>query len=361
MLSLDTQFAASIDHVSSTLAGWTVTEIYRRNPEYEARFGPTGPALWKGEIVNRLQYLAEAIATDRPEIFVNSVEWARAAFVARGFTTADVAGSLTALSDTLQEEMPAAIADRCARVIKEGLKVAERPETVHDDKVLQSVFNNADVDGPRGRAYLTHLLERQQDKALDVLLESVKSGRSVAEVFETIIAPAMTEVGRLWHLNEATVADEHYVTTATHNAIALLRTKLPRATPNGKRALATSVGGDLHDVGIRMVADLLESEGWQVECLGANMPTGDLVAHAVDDVGTPQFDLVALSASTGLAVRSMANAVSALREASANGHLAIMVGGGPFAMIPDLWQVVGADGCARCASEAVRVAKEISS
>ncbi len=360
MLSLDTQFAASIDHVSSTLAGWTVTEIYRRNPEYEARFGPTGPALWKGEIVNRLQYLAEAIATDRPEIFVNSVEWARAAFVARGFTTADIAGSLTALSDTLQEEMPAAIADRCARVIKEGLKVAERPETVHDDKVLQSVFNNADVDGPRGRAYLTHLLERQQDKALDVLLESVQSGRSVAEVFEAIIAPAMAEVGRLWHINEATVADEHYVTRATHHAMSMLRTKLPRATPNGKRVLATSVGGDLHDVGIRMVADLLESEGWEVECLGANMPTSDLVAHAVDDVGTPQFDMIALSASTGLAVRSMANAIGALREASANGHLAIMVGGGPFAMIPDLWQVVGADGCARCASEAVRVASKIS-
>lgn len=69
MLSLDSQFASSIDHVSSTLAGWTVTEIYRRNPEYEARFGPTGPALWKGEMVNRLQYLAEAIAADRSEIF----------------------------------------------------------------------------------------------------------------------------------------------------------------------------------------------------------------------------------------------------------------------------------------------------
>jgi methanogenic corrinoid protein MtbC1 len=27
--------------------------------------------------------------------------------------------------------------------------------------------------------------------------------------------------------------------------------------------------------------------------------------------------------------------------------------------VPDLWQVVGADGCARCASDAVRVAKKI--
>jgi methanogenic corrinoid protein MtbC1 len=192
-----------------------------------------------------------------------------------------------------------------------------------------------------------------------VLLEAVRSGRSVAQVYESVISPALAEVGRLWHINEATVADEHYVTTATQNAMAVLRTRLPQATPNGKRALAASVGGDLHDVGIRMVADLLESEGWQVDCLGANMPTVDLVDHAVDEVGRPQFHLVALSASTGLVVRTMATAIEQLRAAAPEHRIPIMVGGGPFSLVPDLWQVVGADGCACSASDAVHVAKRI--
>jgi methanogenic corrinoid protein MtbC1 len=37
-----------------------------------------------------------------------------------------------------------------------------------------------------------------------------------------------------------------------------------------------------------------------------------------------------------------------------------MVGGGPFALVPDLWQVVGADGCACSASDAVKVARRIA-
>jgi methanogenic corrinoid protein MtbC1 len=215
------------------------------------------------------------------------------------------------------------------------------------------------ADTVRARAYLTHLLERQQARAVDVLLDAVRSGRTVAEVYETVITPALGEVGRMWHLGEATVADEHYVTAATQSALAVLRSKLPQAERHGKRALAASVGGDLHDIGIRMVADLLESEGWQVDCLGANMPTVDLVEHAVDEMGRQQFHLIALSASTGLAVRAIAGAIEALRAASPEARTPVMVGGGVFALVPDLWKVVGADGCATSASDSVRVARAL--
>jgi methanogenic corrinoid protein MtbC1 len=360
MLPLDRQFAASIDHVSRALAEWTVSLLYERHPEFEARYGAGGRALWKGEIINRLQYLCEAVAADRAALFTNSVEWARAAFMARGFELAHLAESLEALEETLRAELPAQLAARTTRIIGEGLVVARRVESPRDDSVLVSALGCAGADTDRARRYLVHLLERHQSKAVDVLLEAVHSGRSVAEVYETVISPALAEVGRLWHINEATVADEHYVTTATQHAMSVLRTRLPQATPNGKRALAASVGGDLHDVGIRMVADLLESEGWQVDCLGANMPTVDLVEHAVDEVGRPQFHLVALSASTATVVRTMATAIEQLRAAAPEHRIPIMVGGGPFALVPDLWQVVGADGCACSASDAVKVARRIA-
>lgn len=359
MLPLDRQIAASIDSVSRALAEWTVSLLYDQRPEFSEIYGEAGRALWKGEILNRMQYLAEAIAADRSAIFTHSVEWARAGFIARGFDTKHLEFSLGALSDTLGEELPGPAAARAVRMIRDGIDAARRADRADDDSVLESAFGNKGVDTERARAYLIHLLERQQSKAVDVLVSAVQGGRSVAEVYESVIEPALSEVGRLWHINEATVADEHYVTTATQNAMAVLRMKLPRAQPNGKRALATSIGGDLHDVGIRMVADLLESDGWQVDCLGANMPTTDLVEHSVDEVGRPQFDLFALSASTGLMVRTAAGAIEALRNASPEHHLPIMVGGGPFRLVPDLWRIVGADGCANSASEAVRLARQL--
>jgi methanogenic corrinoid protein MtbC1 len=359
MLPLDRQFAESIDGVARAIAEWTVTALYERRPDLNARYGAEGRALWKGEMLNRLAHLSEAIAADRAALFVISVDWARAAFLARGMDEADLLDSLEVLETTLREELPTQIAARATRFVREGIDSIRRGGA-SDGGVLASAVEAQGADTVRAREYLRQLLERHQSRAVEVLLDAVRSGRSVAEVYETVITPALGEVGRMWHLGEATVADEHYVTMATQNALSVLRSKLPQVRPNGRRALAASVGGDLHDLGIRMVADLLESEGWQVDCLGANMPTGDLVEHAVDEMGRQQFQLIALSASTGLAVRGVAGAIEALRAASPEARAPVMVGGGVFAMVSDLWKVVGADGCARSASDAVRVARELA-
>jgi len=359
MLPLDRQFAESIDGVSRALAEWSLSLLYERRVDLEARYGPEGRDLWKGEFVNRLQYLAEAIAADRPAIFVNSVEWARAAFAAREMDERDLVDSLLALDETLKAELPSQVATRACRVVAEGIAALRKPVANAVDAAAPSVLDHEGVDGTRARLYLMHLLERHQAKAVDVLLDAVRAGKSVAEVYETVIGPALSEVGRLWHLKEATVADEHYVTAATQSAMAILRMKLPRATPNGSRVLAASVGGDLHDIGIRMVADLLESEGFDVECLGANMPTGDLIERLRETAAAGGYDLIALSASTGLTVRTMTDAVAALRAETGPAEVPIMVGGGAFCSIPDLWQVVGADGCACSATEAVKVAKRL--
>ncbi len=358
MLPLDRQIAESIDGVARALAEWSVGALYERNADFTERYGALGRALWKGEMVNRLQYLSEGIAADRSALFVQSVEWARAAFVARNMDPRDLAESLLVLDETIRAELPAQVASRASRFIQEGIAAARRVPR-GDGGPADSLLDSDEVDGNRARLYLLHLLERKQSKAVDVLLDGVRSGLSVADVYEKVISPALVEVGRMWHLREATVADEHYVTAATQSAMSVLRGKLPQATPNGKRILAASVGGDLHDVGIRMVADLLESEGFQVECMGANMPVEDIIEHAIDELGRPQFDLIALSASTGLAIRSIASAIAAIRNATPDHHQLVMVGGGPFVSIPDLWKVVDADGSASTASDAVRVASRL--
>lgn len=361
MLPLDRQCADSIDGVSRALAEWTVSLLYERHPAFESRYGEDGRLLWRGEMTNRLQHLSEAIATARPALFEHSVEWARSAFEARQMDPGDLALGLQALEETLRAELPAQIAGRACPLVRDAVARVERGarERRHAELSATSVLDHEGVDSNRARLYLRHMLERHQARAVDVLLDAVRSGRSVAEVYETVIGPALAEVGRMWHLREVSVADEHYVTAATQSAMAVLRTRLPRAEPNGLRVLAASVGGELHDLGIRMVADLLESDGWWVDCLGANMPMMDLVEHLRGEDGEVQFDLVALSASTALSMRSIADTIEAIRAETA-GSVPVMVGGGPFSLVPDLWKVVGADGCATSATDAVQVAAQLA-
>jgi len=358
MLPLDRQFTETIDGVSRALAEWSIGLLFERNPGLEARYGDQARALWKGEMSNRLQYLAEAIAADRAVIFIDSVQWARAAFLAREMEPNDLVESLKALEETVRAELPTQVASRAGRFISEAIGSLERaPE---EPTVTETSLDDPRFDGTRARLYLMHMLERKQAKAVEVLLEAVRGGRTVAEVYETVIAPALVEVGRMWHLREATVADEHYVTAATQSAMSVLRTRLPAGRSNGKWALATSVGGDLHDVGIRMVADLFEFAGWRAECLGANTPTDEIVTALRGDHGFGQpFDLLAISGSTSLTVRNIADVIAAVRCEPATYEIPVLVGGTPFRLVPDLWKVVGADGMAATASGAVAAANRL--
>jgi methanogenic corrinoid protein MtbC1 len=56
------------------------------------------------------------------------------------------------------------------------------------------------------------------------------------------------------------------------------------------------------------------------------------------------------------AIRELIDTVQAAASAASWIAPSILVGGYPFSIEPDLWRTVGADGCARDADEAVRVA-----
>jgi len=93
----------------------------------------------------------------------------------------------------------------------------------------------------------------------------------------------------------------------------------------------------LHDIGLRVVADRYEMDGWHAILLGANTPAPDVVRAVWDH----RAELVAVSAHLGLHVRATARLVAAVREGAPGTR--VVVGGHPFTLVPDLWRVVGAD------------------
>ena len=114
--------------------------------------------------------------------------------------------------------------------------------------------------------------------------------------------------------------------------------------------LCTSVVADLHELGIRAVANHLEWSGWKAVLLGASTPTADLIL-AISDF---EIDLVAVSANTALHVPATIELVAAIRNSER--PVKVLVGGRPFMLAPELWKTVGADACAISARNAAEAA-----
>jgi len=118
--------------------------------------------------------------------------------------------------------------------------------------------------------------------------------------------------------------------------------------------VAVCASGELHEIGIRMVADFFEMEGWKTHFLGANMPVNDLVQTLL----AQKPDMLAISASMSSNVVKTRKVIKAVRSSQAQ-DIKIIVGGYLFNRVPELWKQVGADYYAEDAEKALRIANHI--
>lgn len=172
------------------------------------------------------------------------------------------------------------------------------------------------------------------------LLHACQSNHVVYDQFAVEIAqPAMYEIGRRWQRNEVSVAQEHLATALCQYALADYYGKTSPKAPNGRTALFACVEGNHHTLGIRILSDHFELNGWTAQYLGANVPTSHLLQHI--DLWKP--DIIGLSVSLPQHVRTARAIVPALKAELGQHAPHILMGGITPNQLDGLWRAIGAD------------------
>lgn len=203
--------------------------------------------------------------------------------------------------------------------------------------------------------YLAALRRGDRRQALGVVQLALTTQVDIRDLYMEVFQPAMHEIGRLWETNQLTVAQEHLATAITQSVMAQLYGHVFAHPCIGRTLVATCIGGELHELGIRMVADFFELEGWDVFYLGANVPQEEVV----EMLHERRTDLLGISVSLNPHVKQAHDLIRAVRATPVGREVVIMVGGHPFNREPHLVEMVGADFTALNAREAVRLAMEV--
>ncbi len=199
------------------------------------------------------------------------------------------------------------------------------------------------------------ILDAKKNEAKEYVNMLLENGLSIEDVYIYVFQESLRSVGQLWLDGEITVAMEHYYTAMTQYIMSTLYDKIFQSNPTDKKILACSVGSELHEVGIRMVADIFELKGWNTRYLGANVPLDDLISDAADF----NPNIIALSVTMPYHIVNLENMIANLKKHPTTKDVTIMVGGRPFADNPDLCKQIGADIYALDALDGVRVANEL--
>lgn len=333
------------------LASLIVDVQWARNPQFKDHYGETGHAKCVQDVKYNLSYLSQAIASDSPPLFATYIDWVKTLFQGLKIPTHELSESLEITGSILQQLFPGGeTVSIIERFIEIGLKqVATLPEPV------SSSFDESLPYAALGHQYLEILRHGDRSSASHLILDVIEQGMPIKDVYLQVFQPSQYEIGRLWQTNQMSVAEEHYCTAATQMIMAQLYSTIFNTPKNGRRLVATCVGNELHEIGLHMVADFFEMEGWDTYYLGSNTPTPSILQTLTQR----KPDVLAISATMTYHIKLVQDMIEQVRVVDPDGRIKILVGGYPFNIEKELWRRVGADGYASDAEQAIRMANSL--
>jgi signal transduction histidine kinase len=350
MNDADVAVSRSIDARRRTLSAAVVERQYALHPELGDRYGERGREKCIEDTEFHLAHLSAAILATSPALFADYIDWVSFVMSAAGIRPEDVRANLRCLQDVLAEQLPEGMGVVAGHYVESALErlagpTAESPSHLPQDGASAGI----------AKEYLRLLLACQRNAATNLIMEAVDSGMAIRDVYLQIFQPCQRELGRLWQARQIIPAQEHYCSAATQLIMSQLAPRLFASRKNGRRAVIACVADEAHEIGTRMVADLLELAGWDTIYLGGNVPISDVVQVLVEH----RADLLAASATMTYHLPAVIDLIAAVRAQPACAGVKVMVGGRLFHAESGLWQRVGADGHAADADEACRLADRL--
>jgi len=339
------QYAIEVTENTVELIESTLLELYRRHPEMKTRYGAAGRQRCREDIAFHFQVLTEAMLAEDANIFLRYVGWGKSVLVNRGVKTDDLLDCFLIMQESLTSllrKTAAAKANECIQLAVDTFDAfADTPPSCIDPAAsLANVANS----------YLESLLSSDRSQARKVIESAARTGIGLSEICQHVFQPVQREVGRLWQVNQITVAQEHYCTAITDAMISELRVRTKPQAADGHLFVGACVPGEQHSIGLRMVCEEMEAHGWRVYFTGANTPTSSIL----DLVKRLNVAALGLSCATPMQLPNVRLMIASVRASRKEAK--ILVGGRVFNDFPGLWKKIGADAYAEDAASAARVA-----
>ena len=202
--------------------------------------------------------------------------------------------------------------------------------------------------------YLAELLNGDRTCCRAVIEETLQSGVPANSVYTDVIWPIMVEIDNLYHQEKIDSAQEAFATRINRTIVDQLQNKLPQKPRKSKRIVVCSHLTEQAELGAQMVADLFESDGWEVRLLGASVNHDDILAF----VNSYYPDILLFYGITAKAAPQLRKLIDKIKTINAWPDLKIMLTGGLFNRADGLWEEIGADMFAPTAADSVRVASD---
>lgn len=193
-------------------------------------------------------------------------------------------------------------------------------------------------------------------KVVELVGKAVESRVPALKILDKGLVPGIQALGQCFKEGTAYLPEVLIATRAMNRGVEVLKPHLAKTEIKSKGTVVIgTVEGDMHDIGKNLVRLMLESNGFKVQDLGA-----DVVPEVfVDTARDTKADIVAMSALLTMTMTNMPIVIAALKKAGLRDKVKVMIGGAPITR--EFADEIGAEGyaedCVSAVDEALRLLK----
>jgi len=341
--------AKLLQKTSRGLGGFAASRLLERQPA-AAQCYPVGFAGWQSLLASLVEELAAGILANRPALFTAHALWTRILVSSRQTPIDMLLTALRSLREVMTDDLPEKFQSIAFSYLDEAISAIE-----HCEKDLRVESDGQPADR-LVHEYLLAIFEGDRRKAGQLVFDQLRADHAdVSSLITRVLLPAQHEVGRMWLAGEINVAEEHFATATTRYIITQLLPHAECRPARGKTLLSAAIAQNQHDLGVQVVSDFFEMDGWRVVYLGANIPIVDLV-QAIEFY---EPDLLALSAALTSQLPTLRDTINSVRTSPLGSRLKILVGGRALSENTDLATRLGADAYADGPAAAVEIGNRL--
>lgn len=325
-----------------------VNRMMRQHPLIGEMLGPNALEVMYDNHTNHAEFMLTQFRLKSAGTLHETLIWVFHSYVKRGFAADYFPTALNAWMDAVRQHLDAHSAGVIGPVYQLMLDVY--PDMFQLAQSTQPCCQtDAAFEEPFQR-YLRALLVPDITRAVQIAEEFIQSVWDIPVWYEQIILPSMYEIGRLWSEGEIAVGQEHIATAITQRIMSMYYPMILELPRNRGTVLVTASPDELHEIGARMVADMLEMHGWDVYYTGADTPEASLL----ELLQQHPVRFICISTTLASSLRRTGALIAAIRAAKLDPAVHIIVGGQAYLHEPNLWKWIGADGFAGSATDLVR-------
>lgn len=332
-----------------------VDEKMNNHPDLESLIGSNHHRVMWDNHKNHASFMASVFKFDLYELLFSTIPWVYRSYHSHGFSYDYFILVLHYWKEAVNKYLAL---DEASQIIKIYDWLIEN----HENMIAMSkcsmdfIYQVPDKWLPVKSKFMSALLQGEHKKCLDIQTDNVKDHYGLEQFYLNVLQASLYDIGNMWENNLLTVAEEHMASSIIARLMAEAYSSISKdKKPTKGRAIVTSAPYEFHQLGAWMVSDLLESDGWKVKYLGANMPHKDLI----QTISTYKPDIIAISVTMAYNIAYVAETIREIKATPEFRHIKVIVGGLPINLNKDIYKRLEADGTAADAKKAVDLANSL--